>query len=75
MSCSELADQVGIHEQSLRNLELYDSVTRPADPKGCSWEVLERIAAALGVRVQSISRGPIGQMASPVPAKDEEDAA
>ena len=59
MSCADLAAQVEIHEQTLRNLELYDSVTRPDSPKACSPEVLERIATALGVRVLSISRGPV----------------
>lgn len=58
LSCAKLAEMAGIHEQTLRNLELYDSVTRPASPKGCSEVVLERIATALGIRVLSISRGP-----------------
>jgi len=57
-SCAELAAQVGIHEQTLRNLELYDSVTRPDKPKACAVVVLERIAIALDIRVGSITRTP-----------------
>lgn len=58
LSCASLAEKVGVHEQTLRNLELYDSVTRPENPKGCSAGLLEKIATQLGVRVLSISRGP-----------------
>lgn len=63
MSCAQLAEQAGIHEQTLRNLELYDSVTRPDNPKGCSEVVIERIASALDVRVASILRSPMGAVA------------
>lgn len=57
LSCARLAEKVGVHEQTLRNIELYDTITRPDNPKGCSSQLLERIATALGVRVLSISRG------------------
>lgn len=58
LSCAELAEQIGMHPQALRQLELYDTVTRPENPKRCSTALLERIATQLGVRVLSISRGP-----------------
>lgn len=58
LSCADLAEKVGIHEQTLRNIELYDSVTRPENPKGVSEGLLEKIATQLGIRVLSISRGP-----------------
>ena len=68
LSCADLADMVGIHEQSLRNLELYDTVTRPDNPKACSEVVLERIATALGIRVASITRRPAQALAERVAA-------
>jgi len=74
MSCAELADKVGIHEQTLRNIELYDSASRPDRPKGCSEVVLERIATALGVRAQSISRSPAGPILCPACVDGEEAA-
>lgn len=59
LSCSDLADLVGIHEQSLRNIELYDSATRPERPKKCSVETLNRIARVLDIPVGAIVRSPL----------------
>ncbi|WP_326646108.1 helix-turn-helix transcriptional regulator [Streptosporangium sp. NBC_01755] len=47
LSCAVLAERVGLHEQSLRNIEL--------DRKPASWETLNAIARALRVEVAVVS--------------------
>ncbi|WP_051060633.1 helix-turn-helix domain-containing protein [Nocardiopsis gilva] len=51
-SCAEVAASIGIHEQTLRNLELYDSTT--PRKKRCGVELIHRIARELNVPVNAL---------------------
>lgn len=62
-TCREVAERVGIHEQTLRNLELYDSTNQPADAdrrRRVGVELAYRIARELSVPINAILIDPVG---------------
>lgn len=66
-SCKDVAKRVGAHEQTLRNLELYDSTNQPptADRRRhVGVELAYKIARELSVPVNAILLDPIGHDAA-----------
>lgn len=62
-SCKDVAERVGIHEQTLRNLELYDSTNQPPDAerrRHVGLELAFKVARELSVPINSILLEPVG---------------